>query len=1002
MTVTIAPRWAFSGLALHDDITGWLSGGVDLRILVSPALGFPLHPFLIYPLGEIETERLGHSSWAIEDEHGDPVAGPPFAVARDAPLYATLVNPDVASPFAWVEGAGDLTVDVVVDGPSGPTAVMTRSKPPWQLGGCRITRLRISGNGQVDDVVALWGRISDPAVGPVLVGLPVTRAARYQGLSDAAVRADLRVGDLQPRRVSLVDDPNDPPAIGVDEPARVNIARDELDDWFIRVVDDPSAVVADAAVVHRGPGPARAKPWTTTTDPVASLLTAAWDRGLARWLGLHWTDDTPLPNPVPPYWIYAITGLWAIDPDRRIHSPRFPGDDPPRMVDRLPVSADPAEMQRIIDAVPGLDALVSQLPIGQVLLPLTAVVGAAVGATPDLPSAPALAGARQGPWRRRVDQRSAQRTVALEFATPPPGSVALARRDPQSGALIPLGRQYRDAQPWRAPYAVGRPTDGSLSLEIWDHDAPVDASEYLVARSDAMGRWSAWASIVGPDVVRPAVPVPRVAVTVPSPAAPPPVHDDPIAVLLRVDVAVPSDEEIEPGGFGVRRVGITADSEPEQWFDLPDPQVASFAVDSVHGPQLGRAEGATTRVRARFEDAAQRHSTLSDAVERTVRDPRPPHHVTLTGPLHYAGRPGRDGLARALLEWGARSDLSYRVYLAYEPELRARLSGGGGQDIVDALDAAAGSGERAAVWFANRGRLPQAAFHPVGHTQTPPGDTRCRHVQELPGGLPGLAIFKVIPLSAALVEADWAGGATAIYAVPDDRPPATPLLAVRAVANGVEATITVGRGSRPLARWRLRRRRSSAGPAVFMPIVAEGTVGPAAADAAPAPVVIVDPLLAPADSVDRWIYVAEVQGADEDASVEPRQRSTPWSPPSRQADVVLVPDNVPPPVSSATAVRSAIDPAIVEIRVTHDGRLVSDLAQPYRIEAYRMEPGTPEPELAAQLPANAPEGAGGRAPDGSGSFVLADAAATAATVYVVVVIDPIGRSSTPTTVPVTP
>jgi hypothetical protein len=1002
MTVTIAPRWALSGLALHDEVTGWLQGGVDVRILVSPALGFPLHPFLVYPLGQIDADSHGHSAWAIQDSNGDPVNGPPFPVARDAPVYATLVDPGILSPFVWVEGAGDLVVDVIVDGPSGPTPVMTRSKPPWQLGGCRITRLRITGDGQVDDVRALIGRVGD-LPDPVLVGLPVTEAARYQGLSDGPLRADLRVSDLQPRRVSLVDDPNDPPSIGVDESARVNVARDELDNWFIRIVDDPSAVVAEAAVVHRGPGPARAKPWTTTTDPVSSVLTAAWDRGLARWLGLHWTDDTPLPDPLTatPYWIYAISGLWAIDPDRRVHSPRFAGDDPPRLIDRLPTPVDQGEIGRILDAVPGLDNLVSQLPEGLVLMPLTAVVGAAIGAVPDLPSPPVIAGARQGPWRRAADGE-ARCTVAIGFAAPPPGSVALARRDPATGGLVPLGRQYRDGEPWRAPYAVGRPTDGSLPVEIWDHDAPEDPTEYAVARSDAMGRWSEWTPVQGPSIVRPAVPVPSISVTVPDVQGPPPAHDDPVTVQLRVDVAVPADREIELGGFGIFRVAISIDDGPETWFDLPNPPPERFTVGQIDGPALGRAETATTAVRARFEDRVARASDQSSPVVRTVRDPRPPHHVVLSGPLNYTGRPGRDGFARALLTWDASAGVSYRIYLAYAPDLRARLSGAGGQAIIDALDAAQGAGQLAAVWWAYREEFPQAAFHPVAHVSPPPGGGRFEHIVELPGGLPELAFVRVVPVSAALVEGDWAHAATSIFAVPDDRPPATPLLAVRAVPSGVEATITVGRGGRALARWQLRRRRSTGGPAVFMPIVAAGDIGPAPADGAPAPIVVVDPLDVPTDSVDRWVYVAQVQGADEDTPVDGQPRPTPWSPPSREAAVVLLLPSGPPAIATATAQRSPVDPASVEIRVEHDGRLASDLPEPYRIEAYRVEPGGQPPTLAAQLPANAAAVDGGRTADGTGAFVLTDTSGATATDYVVVVVDPIGRRSPALSVPVTP
>src|SRR5262249_2994242 len=136
VTITIAPRWALSGLALRDESTGWTSPGLHVRIMVSPALGFPLHPFIIYQLGSLTLDQgLGAGAWILEDDRGDPVRPANIQVQPGNGVWATLIDPDAACPFVVVDSFDDLRVDVIVDGPSGPNVVMSRSRAPYELGG---------------------------------------------------------------------------------------------------------------------------------------------------------------------------------------------------------------------------------------------------------------------------------------------------------------------------------------------------------------------------------------------------------------------------------------------------------------------------------------------------------------------------------------------------------------------------------------------------------------------------------------------------------------------------------------------------------------------------------------------------------------------------------------------------------------------------------------------------------------------------------------------------
>ncbi|HEY6212048.1 MAG TPA: hypothetical protein VIW45_07170, partial [Vicinamibacterales bacterium] len=194
------------------------------------------------------------------------------------------------------------------------------------------------------------------------------------------------------------------------------------------------------------------------------------------------------------------------------------------------------------------------------------------------------------------------------------------------------------------------------------------------------------------------------------------------------------------------------------------------------------------------------------------------------------------------------------------------------------------------------------------------------------------------------------------------------------------------RGAVPPTEYRLRRSSSRADEALRMPVVDSGAlVFLAGGDMATALLespAATDTPLAP---WNRYAWRVEVRGA---AAVGGGPAGE-WSDASLPAMLVTVPEQPPDP---ATAVTAARESGGVTIRWQHVDPLRGGALGGYRFDVYRYAEAVAAARVGT-VAANAPPEHGGRNPDRSGEFHLADVDAPAGTVYRVVITDPIGRTA---------
>jgi hypothetical protein len=225
------------------------------------------------------------------------------------------------------------------------------------------------------------------------------------------------------------------------------------------------------------------------------------------------------------------------------------------------------------------------------------------------------------------------------------------------------------------------------------------------------------------------------------------------------------------------------------------------------------------------------------------------------------------------------------------------------------------------------------------------------------------------------------------------------------VVPGIRVRITVPPGLSGATEYRLFRSTEETRDVGRMPLVAAGTLAAAAAgapqvhtvllvgDAAPG---LPDPLLVgaydevvPAD-VRLWMryhFRADVRGAPEPGSGIAGTRLVPgvWSAPATPVSLLVVTAHPPAPATALAFQRSAL-------RWRHAEELRGRHAGSYVFDVYRAAPGEPE-ALLASVAADAPPAQGGRNPDGSGTFHVADPNPKAGVRYRVVLGDPLGRPS---------
>lgn len=1040
MTV-LPPSWAMGAVGIDGSGDSHLAKGVHLRVFTAPPIGLPIRPFIVYRLDDqLEPQIVGPSvrtSFAWVDSHGR-VLTLPFVVTKDNPVTGTILHPpgvraiavsvttgNVEQPrgaithrLAARAASSTLAMDAFVDTPQGRRLVGRREAPAYAVAAPDIDGVVLSGEGTVRAAAWIQNDVSvvDKLKPLMLLDLPVPSAARYEGLPDAADRAEKRVRIGAPQRFGLHDDPtvSGPAAAGLanddDEWKRVKPLADELFPHLDQVLNDTSAL--PAALTRPETITSGVTPGASAEAQVFSLravLAGTADWGAAKWLGFSAVDDDPaaLATPLTIYFVrgFVAIDLAALDLVQRL-SVLFSGGM--LAADLAPSSSVPFKVPAVSkDGLPVFDYTVPVIvfPGAPPARPSPPGIGAQIAPAamigPNGTTPPATSDG-QGAWLAELVPPAAAREVALPLSglTAAP-SLAAARR--LGTALTSLNDRHPTSE--RALALVPAVPANALDTgtgQLADRTAPPDPVRYRIAQADWFGRWSEWAEQPIGAKLRPLPPAPVFTVHYVLASATP-VDDAPRFGTLRVRVRVPRPEDLAPGSRllvsarvdgTIGGVAVTASA------SLTSPTQAELDL-VVPGPagMIARAGQVTAHLTARWSDGVG-FGPSSDPIERVLVDPRPPAALVLDPTLRYSARPDAVGRARVVLEWTAAAGVHYRVYTTDETRLRGALG-----------DAAAGGDTVAAGLLADLATAPSAAHRAAAYTAVgreglytrglfnnltaeplapPAGPTRFSY--DLSGSLTVLAFFKIVAVSADNVESPFTAATLVPYGVPSGGPPPRPLLDFARWTDAGHAVlrVTTVRGPQPAERWRLRRSFAESADALRMPLVASGTV-PAAPSDGPAVFEIED---AGSDAIaggalrpwTRTSWRVEVQAPSPVGSTLPGE----WSPASGAVGGMRV------PAVAAAATDLAIDSIAgdaVALSWKHPESLQKGSQGGYRFDVYRREPGKKEARVGSVLADDA------TAVTGSGTartFHFTDAGPTAVgTSWRVVTLDPLGRLSPP-------
>ncbi|GAA1282286.1 hypothetical protein Psi02_38650 [Planotetraspora silvatica] len=956
---------------------------------------------------------------------------PPFLVppragedAQTADVRPIVVRPG-AGPVPQAGLPASFWVEGVVATPYGDAPVAIRSAEPFHVYASHLERIVVHGNGTVTGLSWLPASAVDVFERFRTAPLPTGPGVRYAGPADGEDRGFERVKRGAPARFGMHESPlaASPtacaPVSAGEESDRVAALTGELAKSLDRLVNDTSApqrLLTSSTTVRDENGTALGD---SQRYILMDLLQGAVDPGVARWLGfLDVDEDVPPKNVVV---AYVVDGLFA---------PDWKSVTSGRLDQTLPfgtVVEDGAkavmEMARRAPELADYAAQVARMGRGP-FLQLRVVLAATAGVPLDSPAAPGLDTPASGDWLPATAPTAARElTVSMEHLVPgaglgsaiaqPSGDKPLARNPEE-----PKGRRLLLTT--RLDDAAVRATSGMLADRLVDER---DGS-WQVAQADWFGRWSAWAGITFAAAARPRPPRPVFTLTTRPPVVPTPVPAGPLAGAVRVEVSVPPVSGLPAGGRLLRHLKLTVTSGgvPVQTIHpIASPAAPpETLVIEVPGPALPPTASGTVTVTAVWTDSAGIDSGTSEPKQATLHDPRPPEPVIIPPTLTYTARPDATGRARTALRWtpGA-GQAAYRVFVADETTLRAKLKdtatgviaeGDAGQAptsgqaaaLLAALDAAPDAPARGAVWDAGRRLLPRRWWLQLTAEPLPrPVSGQAVFTHDVSGSLSVLVLYRVVAVSSASVESDFATCPLLPRAVPNLLVPPVPTLDVLPVVDGsadllARLTVTVPVGPTPAVRYRLRRATATTDP-VFMPVVAEGAIPPRPVGA-PAPQVftILDAGASPSEArttLSAWLrynWRVEVQGAPAPGGGPAGE----WSAPSAAASTTVMPPDPPAAVSDLTVTRDADG---VHVRFGHPEPLAGGATAGYTVDVYRQCPGG-SLRLLTSLPGQAPPPTG-RGPDVTGSFDVLDpgAEAVTGTLYRVVVTDPIGRASQPST-----
>ncbi len=767
-----------------------LQKGTHLRLFPSATLGFPLAPFLVWPVEAFTTEAVA-MDWFTRGGRPQPTpdldaAGGELFGRRqpEAPSDSRLVGIE-----ARFRGGGELAL---MDR-SGSRVIAARSALRWLVAAPQITGVRLRGHGPV--TLQGWVISAGRAVESILnqrpfasLSLPVDGDQPWYAGGEGPDAALQRAERGAPKRWTRPDRPDGPfdPLPPAAERARVAAFQADLDDDAQRLVGDaavpPSLVqrvhLWNAAVAVDG----KRRPWQRATEWVqASLMMKALDVGAGRYLGTAaLLDDLPVPaNPfeLPGARGWLAAGLFAVGPAMRFELP-----DPDAMELRL--------IERLMQLQPGLRRP-AELAVQRHGLTLRALVAPALAAPPpDLLAAPQVLLGDAG-WQREDEGPSFRFRQQLRIATPPLATlVALGRLQADGWQTrhdivdLTVATPAADPAQRAAPRMLGNAdklNDGVFGIVS---DADIDADNapwtYRVALADVFGRFGAATDISVPTPPRPPVPQPvlRSHLTLAGRAA-----GDAAAVAgsVRWTVVVPALHEMTAGSRPLARVVIDFDGALQ---DAPAPQDGGVLHFDFELPALLPMESRALTATANFEDD---QATSGPAVAQTlaIHDPRTPP-VPQTGiAIVWSSRPAPASDVEFRLRFTGVAGARYRAYLADARGLEIALMEG--DRPRTRAEVAVDGAQQGLAGLGRRERFRLLTDTPL----QPGGDGRVLFDTRLPRALETVQFLRFVPLSSQGNEAAFESCPLLPVAVPSDRRPPAPRVETRVDPLSGVATVTV-------------------------------------------------------------------------------------------------------------------------------------------------------------------------------------------------------------------
>lgn len=1010
----IAPPTLFRASGLAAEGLDYLTDGVHLRVEVHPMLGFPVHPFVAW-----RTAMRPVVTAALRWMRGDntPLAAP---VTLGDGQQATGFLPAASFDNPWIfveleiEEHGPIRVDAF--GPGGVTdsyIVATRRERPYRFGFTGLTHVRVQGPCTITNVTAnSLDRISFDVPGEpdAVFGLPDGYLWYRPGPGvDPRIDAYQRVVDAAPTQLTPPDAVLAPGLVTDTDPGREAdrikaLADDLITPWLDAGFNNPAVLPVDARLQQPFDLPDNYPPHGATVDAAItpSLLTMAADPRISAYLGL--TTMPPLEAPLDLAGLWVIASRWLVQPGRIIAARDTLTPNTLSMSKFLASAAQAANLcgARLEARFPGvaehLRVQADQVE-GGVFGKWTTVTLAALAVVPErAPTDPPdplttkhagtewgtrsdIDGAEPAPWRCELELHGAPRGM-IGFARTPGGSSSLHRYVP-----APMEASSRVL-----PIIVNRAV--SQPAVLTDDAVPATEAEatWTVWQADLFGQWSAPAATNAPQPPRPAPPQPQ-------PEASYEAYPDDRSTgprtpgIVHLAYQVPDVIRSAPGASPIATLSVTIDGGPR-----PPQAVTTGDIVVIEASPQATTAGAhpTITITSTYVTSTGESSTATTPCE--IFDARAPRPVHTSPIIAWTSFPDSTGVAHIDLSWPAAGGAArYRIYLGDARRLAALLPLGIAEGTARAVVAGLIHARSADI-------ASKDAFTLLGETTEP------RFTATVDGALRNTQFVRVVPLTEGGAESAFASCGLVPIAVPHSEKPPQPSLGVEYTDAATCLTLTAtGVASTMTAAAAPEYRILQAIPGNIDPEFAIPYGSPAALVSDDggatgvwhAQVGLADADLRPFVATTWWAqcrYPAEVP-TDGGAPLPPDGGVHPDWPPLGQAALSLwslasgptrtvhIPPDAPAPPAAPTATRTPAG-----VRITAAGLPASTPAMiaPYILEIYRFTAAAGPNDRYVRL-ANLNTAAG--------ILDYDDPSPMPADRYDLVLVDPIGRRSTPTRLP---